>query len=989
MEYCIHCMAPIEPSDEECPFCGKPQKVEVPGHHLLPGTVLNHKFLIGTALGEGGFGITYIGRDLNLDMKVAVKEYYPVGYVNRSNTLSAEVQCSATSGRKEFFENGREKFLKEARILAKFSSEPGIVEVRDFFEENHTAYIVMEFLDGQDLKDYVQQKGFLSPEETVRMLLPVMQSLKKIHAQGLIHRDISPDNIRLTENGVKLMDFGAARMMSNDANKSLSVMLKPGYAPEEQYRSKGVQGPWTDVYALCATMYKCITGITPDDSTQRMYSDELKAPSALGVRINETWENALMKGLAVLQKDRYQSIDELINGLKGIEVPVSGEEKTVYSGIAISQDELPTQYMEDASSQVVTQKTPLPDEQEESPKKQPPAPVEKSKVSEKVRETLPPKVPEKQVENTPLANTDEKPAEKPKKKWPIWLGAAAAVVVVVAVVWTVILPIFNTVTIAGNHVDKNESSLSLVDETINTDDMQTILSMGNLESLRFTSCTFEEGTVEKIGEITSKLETLSFQSCKGVEELSGISQVSGLTSLSVVDSGLTNEQLAAVDFSQNKALVSVNFSNNPELSDLSNLQALSETLEKLYVSQTAVTDFSSLQGCQNLTLLEAEENGLESLSTITNAGLQQLFIKGNRITDLSPLQSMVELKVLDASQNQISDVSALENHPELYDLKLNQNQITDLSPLSHCEKLLTLEVSDNKLQSLAPLSGCGRLQHVYANRNQLQDLSGLEQALELDTLEVSENQLQNLDGLVNSTVLTKVNLNQNQISDLSPLAKSAATLTRLYFNGNQVSDLSALQDTTALEYLSFDDNQVTSLEPLSGNTSLRGISAQRNQIQSMNGLSYSDALQYIYLSHNQLENVWFSSPLNEKQIKVLDVSSNQISSLAMNLQKEVQCLAVYNNPVTSLREISDLQGRELYFSPVSGADYSLLKDTFSKFNAIDCPLDQQVSIKDAIQGGVDYIPSKVKYITLEEADQELSQTKPELLTGSTVVEETE
>ena len=153
MEYCIHCMAPIEPSDEECPFCGKAQKIEVPGHHLLPGTVLNHKFLVGTALGEGGFGITYIGRDLNLDMKVAVKEYYPVGYVNRSNTISAEVQSSTTGGRKEFFEKGRENFLKEARILAKFSSEPGIVEVRDFFEENHTAYIVMEFLDGQDLKD--------------------------------------------------------------------------------------------------------------------------------------------------------------------------------------------------------------------------------------------------------------------------------------------------------------------------------------------------------------------------------------------------------------------------------------------------------------------------------------------------------------------------------------------------------------------------------------------------------------------------------------------------------------------------------------------------------------------------------------------------------------------------------------------------------------------------------------------------------------------
>lgn len=328
-KYCVFCMAQIEDADNPCPVCGKISSMSVPAHHLMPGTMLNNKFYVGTALGEGGFGITYIGRDTKLDMKVAIKEFYPNGYVNRSNTISPRVNDSVSEDRKEFFEKGRERFLKEARILAKFSGEPGIVDVRDFFEENNTAYIIMEYLDGVDLKDYLKQKGTLTPDQTIRLLMPVMMSLKKVHAQGLIHRDISPDNIMLVEDKVKLLDFGAARNVSAAANKSLSVMLKPGYAPEEQYRSKGNQGPWTDVYALCATMYKCITGVTPDDATQRVFSDEVKAPSALGIEISEEIESAIMRGMSVQQKDRYQSIDDLLRGLQGIAVETTGANQTI------------------------------------------------------------------------------------------------------------------------------------------------------------------------------------------------------------------------------------------------------------------------------------------------------------------------------------------------------------------------------------------------------------------------------------------------------------------------------------------------------------------------------------------------------------------------------------------------------------------------------------------------------------------------------------
>lgn len=357
MEYCAHCMSPLKGDAQLCGACGEKTGLTVPAHHLRPGTLLNKRYLVGKALGEGGFGITYIGRDLNLDMKVAIKEFYPNGYVNRSSTASSDVSESMTPDRKDFYDKGRERFLNEARILAKFSGEAGIVDVRDFFEENNTAYIIMEYLAGQDLKEYIKKKGRLSGEETVQLLMPVMQALRKIHKQGLIHRDISPDNIRLVEQGAKLLDFGAARNVSAVANKSLSVMLKPGYAPEEQYRSKGNQGPWTDVYALCATMYKCITGVTPDDATQRVFDDELKSPRALGIPMNETIEKALMKGLNVLQKDRYQSIDELLDGLNGLDkadAVAFSEEKTVYSPSLHSEEEGVTSYIAGSDNQPQT-----------------------------------------------------------------------------------------------------------------------------------------------------------------------------------------------------------------------------------------------------------------------------------------------------------------------------------------------------------------------------------------------------------------------------------------------------------------------------------------------------------------------------------------------------------------------------------------------------------------------------------------------------------
>jgi hypothetical protein len=301
-----------------CPACGYNEAAaELSPHQLRPRTILNGKYLIGKMFGQGGFGITYAGWDMNLNIKIAVKEFYPTGFVTRECTATNTVQ-SFTGSQGDFFVKGREKFMGEAQTLAKFRNLPGIVAVNDFFQENSTAYIVMEFIEGQTMKEYLAQMGGRLPADQVFMMMtPVMDALVDVHEAGIIHRDISPDNIMISKKGnMKLLDFGAAREFADSGNKSLSIMLKPGYAPEEQYRSKGLQGPWTDIYALCASMYKCMTGVTPEDSNERVRADDVKPPSALGVSINPAQEAALMKGMAVLQENRFANVQELRRALQ-------------------------------------------------------------------------------------------------------------------------------------------------------------------------------------------------------------------------------------------------------------------------------------------------------------------------------------------------------------------------------------------------------------------------------------------------------------------------------------------------------------------------------------------------------------------------------------------------------------------------------------------------------------------------------------------------
>lgn len=279
-------------------------------YSLQRNTELIGRYVIQEVLGQGGFGITYLGIDKLYGNKAAIKEYYPQEIAMRKAQYEDVVTVTSIE-EKNNYDKGKKRFLDEAQVMARFNKNEGIVKILDFFEANNTAYIVMEYLEGITLKQYLGKYGVIQFRNLIEMMLPLLEALIEIHSQGLIHRDISPDNIMVQHNGkVKLMDFGAARDYTESGNKSLSVILKPGYAPPEQYQTHGVQGPWTDIYALCATIYKCLTGITPPDAIARVMDDKFKGPDQLDGKLSPDIKKILWKGMNIFPEERYQDIVE-------------------------------------------------------------------------------------------------------------------------------------------------------------------------------------------------------------------------------------------------------------------------------------------------------------------------------------------------------------------------------------------------------------------------------------------------------------------------------------------------------------------------------------------------------------------------------------------------------------------------------------------------------------------------------------------------------
>lgn len=327
MNYCMGCMRRIEPGESVCPVCGWKHGVSTSQEYALPPTATLHdgKYLVGRVLGQGGFGITYIGVDLSLNLKVAIKEYYPQTMVSRSHRTSSLV-WHGPEGSKQ---RGRESFIKEARNMAKINYLPNVVQVREVFYQNETAYIIMNYVEGETLHKRILSKGTLNEEEALQLFTPVMDALAKAHKMGLIHRDISPDNIMIDNDGmIWIMDMGAAKEMDVNqqtpgVSNSTSLVVRRGFSPFEQFTDTGSIGPWTDVYALSATVFFALTGNTPPDALSRIEKKEIVIPS----NISPAMQQVLQKGLAFFPADRYHSMEEFKNAwIEALRNPEAVEE---------------------------------------------------------------------------------------------------------------------------------------------------------------------------------------------------------------------------------------------------------------------------------------------------------------------------------------------------------------------------------------------------------------------------------------------------------------------------------------------------------------------------------------------------------------------------------------------------------------------------------------------------------------------------------------
>ena len=314
---CMKCMHPLTAGETVCPECGRAYgSANAETFALKPGTILEGKYLVGEMLGQGGFGITYIGFDLLLEQKVAIKEYYPMstGMVSREGH-STVVWSSAMMG-KTGTQKGFDSFLKEARKMAKLGGIPGVVGVKSVFIQNETAYIVMDFIEGETLLKKLQKNGPMDFDSCVKLMTPIMQALAEVHEHGIIHRDISPDNIMVRPDGkLILLDLGAAKdldIQGNDGSVQSSQMVaKHGFSPIEQYSKSGKVGPWTDIYAMAATIYYCCTGILPPPATDRTIDDTLACQPLL----TQTQFGILADCMRMRPQDRPQSMDTLLQML--------------------------------------------------------------------------------------------------------------------------------------------------------------------------------------------------------------------------------------------------------------------------------------------------------------------------------------------------------------------------------------------------------------------------------------------------------------------------------------------------------------------------------------------------------------------------------------------------------------------------------------------------------------------------------------------------
>lgn len=749
---CYNCFQERETKEGPCPYCGfdlaeNERKFPVA---LRAGTVLNGRYIVGRVLGQGGFGITYLAFDTQLNAKVAIKEFMPGEIATRQGT-TVSVMMDTKS---EEFAYGAERFQEEARTLAKFIGNPNIAAVTSYFDENDTSYFVMDYIEGISFKTYIANHGGkISVEETLNVMIPVLRALTAVHAEGFIHRDVTPDNIYITKDGmVKLLDFGSARYSIGDKSKSLDVILKVGYAPKEQYIRRSRQGPFTDVYSCAACFYAALTGFLPPEALERMDEDTLVPISQCGIDIPEYLDKAILKGLAVQPEDRFQSAAEFLDAIESqqvVEVPVSGgtppapEKKkakpaliaglaavvvvAVGIGIAIGGGGQMTVDEDGEEVQLVE------------------AEVPSITIRGQIYST---DITELSLDELVLTDAEFEQLKYMVNLRELDLPASSEI--------TNLAPLTKLNQLQVLRMNDGDSICSVTDLT-------PLASLTNLENLQLT-CMAED--LSPLSGLTN-LKVLSLRLPVTVDDISFLSNLTSLQSLNIQDnssgnahiilddltplSGLTKLQelrlgvdgIADFDWAQNLTeLRELTFwGNEATYTDLDGLKKLTK-LQSLTLPYPAIVgneeldpepyDIQGLAGLTELTHLQMYA-GVKDLSPLANlTKLQALYIYNgttkpsdtslepvrnltelrefyfyaygeNVSVDLSPLAGLTKLNILsitaqsyyDSPNPSVTNLSALENLQDLRNLELVCTNVSNFSPLRSLENLQSVTIINN------------------------------------------------------------------------------------------------------------------------------------------------------------------------------------------------------------------------------------------------------------------------------------------------------
>lgn len=751
---CMRCMSQKDSQQETCPACGFSEKDFVPEkHHLQPHTILKGQYLVGCALGEGGFGITYIGWDMFLHIPVAIKEYFPSGVVIRDQ---GQHTVSVFAGKdEESFLQGRSSFFREAQKVAKFDNNVGVVSVKNCFLENGTAYIIMEYISGINLGAYAElHGGKLTFTETLKLLRTPILTLEELHRASTWHRDISPENLMLAKDGkVKLIDFGSA-MESDREKKTRVLMIRAGYSPVEMYSSTGEDGPYSDVYSMAATIYKLITGVTPPPATDRLDNDPLVPPSALGVKdISHAQEAALLKGMAVQVKSRYQTMEEFFDGLYGKNTPApapSQHQKRLLIGIAA----LLVLIMVGVGVQLWRSSQSLPVG---------PAPTE-------APTTIPTDAPTEAPTDVPTEAPTAIPTEAPTAT-----------------------PVPSAVETALRDFLNANGCVIAADEAIPADALARIGGVRLLEgNIDFTFLT-DEGELEYRDSFYMnpwrrdypRTPDMRGEAFTGEIDLADFTCFPNLQYLAVWDERAVN--LEALSRLPKLTTLVLDHCGLTE-SDLPTIVQHAPQLTTLNISNSGITSVAALASLTKLESLIISNTGVTTLTPLANLTIRQLLTENTAISSINELRGTRLVKCIRQWNCPIvtDGYDVLGEMPQLEEVNIAGDESTcdlvlDLSPLAKAQNLVWLDVGYVGVQDINFVSSLPNLQYLLIATSNLTSMMIGDATLpeSLVYLDFGGNCITSLEELHLERLkkLEYISLHANFITDFSPMEQCTATET--------------------------------------------------------------------------------------------------------------------------------------------------------------------------------------------------------------------